>query len=432
MFDSTGTTSTVPGVDPFRQITYTFDFGDERGQTWGVSGKSKNTESGGPLAAHVFDEPGTYIVRVRASDPLGGRADTAAVVITVKDPNVVYAGTQTVCVSPTADYTGCPAGADHQTAYPSSWNGKRVLLHTGESFGDISILDGNSNVQVGAYGFSEKPPSVNSVGIGNWRPNTPAFATDITVMDLSVRNGINQCLGSRVLLYHNQVRTSGGGINIALGSEVYWARDDPYRFVPSSEFYNAHEIFMVENNALNPDNTSAQYGIFGSGSRVALLGNTLGKQQYHTIRLTAVQKGVIAHNEAQGINDSGIYHVIKIHSNGLEPYADSRINGYSGEGGWASNQVVVANNLIGNAADPNAWSVAIAPQNDQYTEGIENVLVENNRFVQGLYTSTDLVGGGRNLTSRGNTVTNGRNLTTAMGHDDALPPDWRGPYFVEH
>uniref|UniRef100_UPI000A5C91B8 PKD domain-containing protein n=1 Tax=Caldimonas taiwanensis TaxID=307483 RepID=UPI000A5C91B8 len=93
MFDATATTSSLSGVDPYRQVTYSFDFGDERGERWAISGLPKNTQTGGPLAAHVFDVPGTYTVRVRAIDSTGA-STTASMTVTVHNADSVYSGNQ--------------------------------------------------------------------------------------------------------------------------------------------------------------------------------------------------------------------------------------------------------------------------------------------------------------------------------------------------
>jgi hypothetical protein len=72
LFDATGTTNTS-GLDSFRQLNYAFNFGDDRGLVWSVSGLPKNTETSGPVAAHVFDVAGTYTVTVKATNPSTGR-----------------------------------------------------------------------------------------------------------------------------------------------------------------------------------------------------------------------------------------------------------------------------------------------------------------------------------------------------------------------
>jgi hypothetical protein len=443
MFDATSTTSTTAGLSTFRQISYVFNFDDDRGQTWTVSGKPKNTEVGGPLAAHVFDLPGTYVVKLRATDPAGAFSDTT-VTITVSDPNVVYAGTKTVCVSPTSNYSGCPSGSAQQTNYPSTWNGKRVLLHRGESFGAISIQDGNTNVQVGAYGIpvysggevagkgANDKPVVPSIGIGNTRPNTTVFPTDITVAGLNVQNGIQQTMGSRVLLYRNEVHAVNGNVAIYIGQVEFWQNGDCCRVIPKEAFYNARELFLVENVAIGETTPSGpQVQVFGDGSRVALLGNVMGRQQQHTVRLTALNRGVLAHNNLQGISADGIRLALKLHSMGLNPYADSSLNDSTGRGGWASNLIVISNNVFGSTEDNNAWTIAIAPQNETVAEGIEDAIVENNKFARGPKTTTDAVVLGRRLTGRGNATLDGRSMNVGTEPNDELPPEWIGPYYEQ-
>jgi len=115
---------------------------------------------------------------------------------------------------------------------------------------------------------------------------------------------------------------------------------------------------------------------------------------------------------------------------GYNDYTDGAINDTSGRGGWATNQIVISNNLFGNAADNNAWTVAIAPQNDTVEEGIQNVLLESNTFYRGSNTSTDLVIAGRLITYRNNKVSNGAALS--VGTDNGvLPAGWYGPNFAQ-
>ncbi|MBO3704008.1 MAG: hypothetical protein J5W83_15990, partial [Candidatus Accumulibacter sp.] len=137
-----------------------------------------------PIAAHVFERPGTYTVTLTATNPIGTTWVRRAT-ITVLDPNAVYPGTKTVCISLTSDYTGCPAGAARQQTMPSrsAWNGKRVLFKRGQNFsalGKVDIQDGSHGVIVGAFGTGAAP-EIGSVGVGDWRPETDDFASDIVV-----------------------------------------------------------------------------------------------------------------------------------------------------------------------------------------------------------------------------------------------------------
>jgi len=344
----------------------------------------------------------------------------------VQDPAVAFAGTKTVCVSPAANYSDCPAGAAQQTAMPTSFSGKRVLLHKGETFGNLSLQDGNSGVVVGSYG-STGVASVGSVSVGGWRPNTANFANDISIMDLNITAGITQSLGSRILFYRNTLKSTGPNNGIYIGGIRYWAQDDPYRLVPTAQFTHAHEIFVVE-NTVTGSVTGDGYNLFGDASQLAIMGNTMGTSMYHTLRLTAANKAVIASNELRGRSGGGIYHALKLHAGGLGTY-----NNYwtASKDTWASNQVVITDNLFGSSTDNNQWTVAICPENDTYAEGVQNVLIDSNRFYRGTKTVQDLTLGGRLLTYRKNTVTSGANLLEGLGHIGGLPAEWNGPYYKQ-
>lgn len=438
MFDATSSSLGASGTYAFHDLIHEFNFGDNNGQAWSVSGASKNTQSGGPLAAHVFEQPGTYSVRVRVRAPNGQYSD-ATVSVTVQDPATFYSGTRTVCVSTSASYAGCPSGAAQQATLPSILDGKRVLLRRGESFAAISVRDQDDAVQVGAYGTGAKP-RVPSVQVGAGRATTADFADDITVMDLDVANGITQTgSASKLLFLRNDLDDSGTSVNngIVLGGAIeYWAGADPYRVVPPSAFYNPHEIFIVENRVIgSTDNDEVPLAnLQGIGSRIALLGNDFGRASQHTVRLYRAHKSVIAHNALRGFSSDGLRHSLKLHSGGLGAYNDN----YATSGAaWASSQIIVANNLMGDPADNNAWTVAIRPQNDgpDSNEGIEDVIVENNRFARGPRTNADVIVVGRRMTTRGNARTvEGQSLSIGYVHQATsyplLPQAWKGPYFT--
>lgn len=111
-FDATGTTSTA-STNPSHELFFAHDFGDTGAGTWanGVqsSGLTSKNAGYGPVTGHVFETPGTYIVTSVITD--GGNSETVTNTITVLDPNVVYAGTLTICISHSGNFTGAPSGA---------------------------------------------------------------------------------------------------------------------------------------------------------------------------------------------------------------------------------------------------------------------------------------------------------------------------------
>lgn len=424
LFDAT-TTTAPRGVDPFRQLRYEFDFGDERGQTWPVSMQAKNTQSGGPLGAHVFEHAGIYTVRLRVTDPRTGTSDEATVLVTVLDADAHYGGGATVCVSSTADFSGCPAGALQQAGLPTAYGGLRVLLRRGETFPNVVLGVGDAGATVGAFGAGASPV-VSAVYVGFDQPLNSDFATDIRVMDLQVTGSMIQCIGSRVLFLRNRVLGGGGGIYF--GGVDYLANPSAAgRVLPVEDFQHAREIFLVENTVLGATGGEG-YNAFGDGSRIALLGNTMGISQHHTLRLTAAHKALIAHNELRGVSLVGNGHALKLHSGGLLPYDDAyAVSGKS----WASEQIVVADNVFGSVADNNQWTVDISPQSDAFNEGVQDVIIERNQFVRGTSSVEDLVLGGRRLTTRANTIAGGGSLLQGLGHTGSLSAEWNGPYYAD-
>ena len=432
-FDATGTTSSLAGQHPFHQVRYSFNFGDERGQTWAISGLPKNVQSGGPLAAHVFDHPGTYQVRVRAADLAGGYSERS-VSVEVLDPNVVYAGMKTICVSTVGNFSDCPDGASRVVMVPNSaaLNGRRVLLRRGETFGSIEIGHGSQNVQVGAFGTGAKP-RVSRVLVGSIRPASAAFPQDISVMDLHILLNFEQFgTMSRLLLYRNTFDVPTGDFlaaQISLASALAYIVQH-HKLAPD-QYFQPRELFVVENQ-LRGSTTLPHINMAGEGSRFVIMGNDMSTAQQHTVRLWRMNKGFIAHNALRGRSSDGVRHALKIHSGGLGAYDDNY--GISGST-WASRQIVIANNRLGDSTDNNSFTGGAAPENNgpDSRQGLEDVVLENNVFHRGPNTNTEFILMGRRMSSRGNTRADGGvpNINQLGNSYKLLPPDWVGPFFTK-
>lgn len=432
LFDATGTTGST---DAFHKLTYQFSFGDDRGLNWAVSGAPKNVQNGGPIAAHVYDLPGTYVAKVRAIDPSTQLFTESVVTVNVDDPALVYSGTKTVCVSTSSNFTGCPTGSLQQTALPASLDGKRVLLRRGETFGAIKVLHQDDGVIVGSFGTGVKP-RVATVEIGLGRPETPDFPDEITVMDLDVANGIfHEGSGSRFLFLRNDLDdaslTANNRIYLSKGLG-YWAVTDPYKNVASEAFYEPRELFIVENRIIGSSDSDSVPGhnVTSKGSRMAIIGNEIGKAYEHNIRLYGAHKTIVSHNAVRGGSFDGARHPLKLHSGGLLNYSDSFV---PTNGAWASSQVVISQNVMGDPSDNNGWTNALRPQSERYTEGIEDVILENNRYARGPRTNTDILVVGRRITTRGNVRIDGgvMNISTDANNTYPLPAEWRGPYWIQ-
>ncbi|MFP8833719.1 PKD domain-containing protein [Hydrogenophaga sp. XSHU_21] len=432
-FDASATSSTLSSQHPFHHVRYSFNFGDDRGLTWPHSGRPRNVQTGGPIAAYVYDLPGTYRVQVRAIDASGNSSERT-VTVEVQDPNVVYMGSRTVCVSTAANFTGCPAGASQIAMLPNaaSYSDRRVLLRRGETFGNIEIPHGSQNVQVGAFGAGAKP-RVNNVLVGALGPTTPAFPRDISIMDLNVLGHFEQFVTmSRLLLYRNTFDAPTGETRVAqINIASALAYIVPRSSMPASQFIQPREIFVVENQA-RATTSNPIVNMVGEGSRFVILGNDMGTAQQHTVRMYAMHKGYVAHNALRGRSSDGIRVALKIHSGGLGDYSDN----YAVSGNtWASRQIVIANNRLGDAADNNSFTGGASPQNNgpNSREGLEDVVLENNVFHRGPNTNTEFILMGRRMTSRGNTRADGGlpNINQYQNSYQLLPAEWVGPFYYQ-
>ena len=198
-FDASATTDIGVTDRPFHDLEYTWSFGDPSSGTWasgaqpGVSSKNSAT---GPVVAHVFETPGTYTVTLTAFD--GANTATTTTNITVQDPDVVFAGTNTICVGatalPTAGTGGCPAGAIAISTnnFAASINtyqatNKRILFQRGDTFSvptSAAITSTGPGI-LGAFGTGAKP-YISIPVIGAWATAIKFFAGDWRVMDLAL------------------------------------------------------------------------------------------------------------------------------------------------------------------------------------------------------------------------------------------------------
>lgn len=427
-FSAIGTQSTAV-LDPFRQVQYVFNFGDKDSGVYPTDGSSKNIEEGGPLAWHVFEKPGTYQVTLLAND--GSTTASKQVTITVRDPNVVYAGTKTVCVDPAGSTGWGPAGAAYSKTIPdkSTWNGMRIMLKRGADFtsaGAISITTGVSDFQVVAGGEGPKP-ILASISIGADRPpeGTTVWPTNIALSDLHFMEGFRiGGYGSNQLALRCDVDESAGQCDF--GWSTYYMYDDPYKFVPLEQWPMAKN-FLIAECSYKGKLVGCDYNLFVTAMyQGGIVGCDFGKVRYHNVRIVQAFKSVFAHNTLDGESLDSSYHALKVHGGSLNPVGDTL---KSSPSLWATDYLVVQHNRFGSARCPYAWITAIAPENSTSAEGISNVVNYKNRYYRSAEGQVDVVVGGKNITCIENS-TQGDQFVTTVGHDEALPAEWKGPYFT--
>ena len=468
-FDATETTATAT-TRPFHDIEYRWDFGDKIGSvlnlsppltgtsTWnagsraGISSRNKAT---GPVSAHVYETPGTYIVNLSATDGTHTVSNSCAQIV-VQDPEVVFSGTHTVCFGatgmPTAGAGGCPSGASvaHEQDFATAINnhantGKRLLFKRNDIFTTTtgaSITATGPGI-IGSYGSGALPvvqlnsnDSLATVLTFSSR-TTPSFR-DWRVMDMEfdgMSNSASYGLGAGGGFSQiTSLRMTFRNFNTALGCDA-----------TSAEWWNDHQgpygqsvdqTAIVDSTVTAGPNT--QYISYLSGNRLAFMGNdgdnggnqiitdshgkvvinpTTGNPQNgsHATRWTYLGKAVISNNT---IMRPGLdRHVMKIHAptwiNGIQPPNQP----YQGDG--YTKLIVISDNKFGDHLNP--WSIVIGPQDSQTDERVRDIIFERNLYLTTPNSQAGNVIRGHEITIRNN-IYAGNNTFTLINVDGAETP----------
>lgn len=424
---------------PFHDLEYRWDFGDPkgsmaRGAYWSSGsrpGISSRNAATGPEAAHVFEVPGVYTVSLTVTDGKNSATNSCGRIV-VKDPDIAFAGTDTICVgatnAPVPGKNGCPAGAlaAKQSSFPAAISsyartGKRILLQRGDTF---TAATPASLTQTGpgilaAFGVGSAPRVTMT---GNTQilvlssRETPAIK-DWRIMDLefdgqskSESVGIDTAGGiDQVLILNMNMHDVHVGIVFVDDILSAW-----YLGSGLTRHTMFDEISIVDSTITPILNSTSGWRIYASATRASIQGNTLGNMiserstGSHVLRIPYMEKGVIANNTVARPGENQL--AIKLHSQGWCESTSPRgkctrydneapppiytyrsnthpIGIFSTLSGYTEKVVISDNKLIG--AD-NPYTMSIASQNRQSDERLRDIIVERNWFISGKGTQLAL------------------------------------------
>lgn len=142
----------------------------------------------GKSAVFCLTEPGDYRFECFAEDEAGEWAVVTSDTVTVADPDVFFAGDNTIAVAYDGDFTDAPAGAVEWT-----WDGSvgalrsliqsrnlpvRLLWKRGGVYdfsAQLKVTDNDHLAHVGAWGSSSARPVITSTATGDDRVISPLF-----------------------------------------------------------------------------------------------------------------------------------------------------------------------------------------------------------------------------------------------------------------
>jgi hypothetical protein len=379
-FSTVGTTATLTD-HPFEDLDYCWEFGDADPGNWGPTGHSKN-DARGPLAGHVYENPGTYEVMLHVRDALGREVSTT-IEITVTDPDVVFSGTGTVCFSSSGDFTGAPAGSVHVTTsdisdmYDYIPGAKRMLLRRGDTFTSPTgsfVLDKPGPGIIGAFGTGDRPLVTPTI-VGMYC-RTDEGAIQWRVMDIEFDGGDVdstrgiQMFGSTAGDFQNaeflmlRVKIAHVGVCFTLSGDI---------------------VGMVDCELRENTGGSGQNIIYGFGSRLFLAGTTLwdSTDGEHVLRLARITDSVVS-NSLLGMAPSP-RHLVKIHA----------------ETGFDTERLVFSDcRLYGEGGTD--WPIDFGPKNDTSDERLKDVIFERNFVMCEVGVTSGLNMRGTDMVARNN------------------------------
>ena len=382
-FDSIGTVASTFTSLPYSEVEYMTNFADERGETWAYGtnpgGNNKNIAYG-PVCAHVFEVPGTYVVtqtlRFKNSSDVWV-TQTATQTITVQDPNVVFAGTATICISqnslPVVGENGVPIGSAVQqvpnwsTVQTLAQTYKRILLKRGDTWTTTSgVTLGASHAGpglIGAYGTGAKPvisatASMSHIaiesGAGDWR------VVDILMTGASVAERT----------WSVGLRTSNATNALFLRTDVKWCWN-------LTNFANSNGVYVVGCDIGDVSDQGADHGYANWSeyvSRLTFLGSRLHGSDAHTARWQGVDMAICSNTTFDAPKGAPAYAWSMFTIRGKANSGDLTVwNGL-----WTES--VVVSDIYVEAGVANQYAAfSIAPMHDGSAERIRNVLVERVR-----------------------------------------------------
>ncbi len=372
----------------FHDNEYTWDFDDMTAGTW-ADGKDKNVALGA-VASHVFETPGDYTVTVtvRNRDAFGDIqvVDTGTLDITVTDPDTVFSGTNTICISDVAnnDFAEKPTGAlevttdDLETALEAHVAvGNRVLLHRGSSWTTSRNISFPSGVYVSAYGTGTNE---NSYGIFDNAPHITVGGTATNFLYLSYQqdlrivglrltapkvDGVSGFVGATDMDNNLMLRLDIEGFNYPI-MWSHWRHNDTETvknmFVVSCQLKEARSM-----------------AFYGGAENFTFIGNEAGPADLsHVTRVWWTWKGVYQHNYVSGssVANTNGRHALKFHGPKLSFVGDYDTTAGSGLPEF-TRFCIVSDNVFG-ASGP--WPVSIGPTNANVDERLQDVIFERNRY----------------------------------------------------
>jgi PKD repeat protein len=371
----------------FHGYDFDWDFGDPEAGAWGTTGRSRNAARGA-VAAHVFERPGTYAVTLTIRDH-AGVVGTERYTVTVDDPEVVYAGALTTCVSTGTDFAGCPAGArqattaDLSTVTAYATAGSRLLFRRGDAWSTtgLSWPQNAGPVTIGAFGAGVGP---DSLGLYDNAPTITVGGTGGTFLPLDRKQDWRvmdlHLVGADESFSNLEVGAFGGAMELQRHLFLR-IRAEHFAAPMGWSAWNTARRMPIDDMVVASCEFSDAYVnvVYVGAERLALLGNVAqDAHTSHVVRVWQAYRSVISENLFSGssLDDTSGRHALKLHGPKETELAPADGNGDLRR---RTEYAIVSGNVFGSSGP---WPVYLGPQDSGSDERLANLVFERNRYVQ--------------------------------------------------
>lgn len=405
----------------FSKLGYHFNFGDPFAGEHSTTGLSKNEQVGGPIAMHVFRCPSgvcKFSVGVRAQNVEGDFSD-AFTAITVHAADEYFTSENTICVSTSGNFSGCPSGATQTDTLPliTEYSNKRVMLRRGEQFAPDGIcLDyAEKNILIESFGDPSLPKAeiigTNGIEVGVHRKCGSGNVPNSRAIELGSRWIENVTI--------NNVRTPFAGLRMSYHNISFVDLDMDYADQPTGGRISlSGNTNNCKNSSLDCANVPLPHGayvaestIVGSTTRYpgfnvgafncpminwyGVIDSRMQNSLEHNMRFQGGWRGSFSHLDIDGYHVKNGKSKLTVRGCGIDKYSDENfeIAGKTRDlTPLVSKYVVIANSTFGDLGSMrDGPKVTCQPQNPSANEGVMFCLVEKATFINStLKPSNDL------------------------------------------
>lgn len=264
------------------QGRFEWDFGDPSGRYNKLSGFN---------AAHVYDRPGVYTIKLTVTNERGSSAVSTVQVNVAAETRAAIHVDSDKGNDDNDGSTPEKAVRSAEKAFELAGDDTRVLFKRGQRFViETTLIIKEDRVLVGAYGRGDLPELYRVEGVGDGVFRTTPEAEDVTIEDLRIDSEY-KANASGAIPKIPVTAVYAGGTNITV-------RDLEFGDIGNGVNANQHPTgLLVQDTEVTTPYGMRSYHVWGQGTDLVILGNvSVNSTREHSLRTSGVERILVAYN----------------------------------------------------------------------------------------------------------------------------------------